>query len=490
MGLSPKLRTIAERGIKDYYFFAREILGYDKMSEEPHQELCNHIIRPGKRKKLTLLPRGSFKSSVVTVAGTVWQLLRNPNLSVLIASESQKNANKYVREIKSHYESNEKFRTLYGDWTNEGNTWRDGEIIVSTRKKMKKEPSVWASSLEKQTIVGMHPDCIVLDDVVSRNNTITSEQIEKTLDYYKLLLSILEPKGKLWVNGTRWHFLDLYGWILNPENPEHKNFDILVKSAYKPNGSLLMPNVLTKDFLEEQRQAQGEATFAHQYLNIAMASSEQSFKPEWIRWYDQSPGGLYYFLSLDPAVAVENRSDFTGIIVNGVDYNHHYWIQEVVEAKLSPSEIIDKIFEFDDRYHLSAIGLEKFMLEKVFKINLEQEMLKRGRNIPIKDVSTDNRSSKEHRIRALQPKFEAGMIHLRRDQQNLYQQIVAHPQLRHDDLLDALKTQLWITFPSDLKPQPAPDHKKAELNVLEREIWDKVASLERRRVKSTIEQEF
>src|SRR3990167_3123584 len=144
--MSEKLRRIAAKGKADYFFFAKEILGYSKMRPIPHQELCDHITKPGKRKKITLMPRNSFKSSVVTIAGSMWKLLNNPDLRILIASETQGNAIKYVKEIKSHFEQNEKFRKLYGDWVNVSNSWRDQELIVSRRKAIKKEPSVSAGS--------------------------------------------------------------------------------------------------------------------------------------------------------------------------------------------------------------------------------------------------------------------------------------------------------------------------------------------------------
>ena len=467
-------------------------MGYSKMQESPHKEVCDFILKPGKRKKLLLLPRNSFKSSVVTVAGTMYRLLLNPNLRVLISSETQKNASKFAREIRQHYESNQRFRACYGDWVNHQTGWRDSEFIVAQRTKVLKESSVMASSLEKQNITGLHFDLIILDDVVSRNNTINSDQIDKTLDYYRLLLSVLDPEGDIYICGTRWSYLDLYAWIESQDNPENKNFDIMIKPAIASDGTLLMPEVLTQKFLDEQRATQGESIFSHQYLLQATVSEEQSFRPEQIQFYEYSPGGLFYFISVDPAISTEADADFTGLIVNGVDYDSHWWIQEAIEAKISPTETMDLIFKFAEKYQpMMAIGLEKFMLEKVFMLNLQEEMNKRGVSIPIKEVATDNRHSKEYRISSLKPLFEAGRIHIRKEHEALYRQIVGHPRIRHDDVIDALKTQRWITFPSDILPKaPEPEKPRPALSYREKEIWDKVASLGRRRVSVRSEYEL
>lgn len=489
MSVTPeKLKEIAERGRSDYYYCAKHILGYDRMTDDPHQALCDHIVEPGKRKKLTLMPRNSFKSSVVTEAGTVFFLLNDPNERILIASETQKNAIKYVKAIKGHFEDNRKFKALYGNWVPQSNTWRDDELIVSRRNRVFKEGSVTAGSMEKGVMTGMHYTKIILDDVVSRNNTNSPEQIEKTIEFYKLLNSILDPEGTIYINGTRWHYLDLYGWIQSEENAERDRFHIFTRKADDGEGTTigtpLMPKVLSQEFLKEQMDTQGLTIYSHQYRNEAITAEEQTFRPEWVEWYEISPDNLYYFITIDPAISQTTDADYTGVIVNGVDYINHYWIQEAFQKRMQPSEIVQMIFEMNDRYKpMMVIGLEKFALEKLLKFALDEEMKKRGIYIPVKDVGTDNRISKEARIKALEPKFQARQIHLKKDQKALYHQIVMHPQVQHDDVLDALKTQLAITFPSDKPPSRAGLRSDAHLRPIEKEIWDKVRSFEKRRVR-------
>lgn len=484
--MSEKIRLIAERGKKDFYYFAKEILGYSKMIPEPHQRLCDHILSTKKKRKLTLMPRNSFKSSVVTEAGTMFMLLNDPNKRILIASETQKNAIKYAKAIKAHYEQNKKFRALYGDWVNIGNTWRDGELIVSKRSTPKKEASITAGSLEKGIMTGMHFDLIILDDVVSRTNTNTPDQIEKTLDFYKLLLAILDPDGEIWINGTRWHYLDLYGWILDENNPEKANFEILQMAADEGMGRVIgeptMPKILSKKFLENQMSTLGESMFNHQYRNLAISGEEQTFKPEDVRFFEESPKGLIYFMTLDPAISVQSEADFTAIIVNGVDSKHDWFIQEALRGHWEPSETIEKIFELNAKYPLMCLGIQKYVLEKFLKKALEEEMLRRKIWIPIKELETDNRVSKAHRIKGLQPRFQQHTIHIKREHKALYHEILMHPQLKNDDLVDTLQMQRQVTFPADPVEkfnEPKYDH----LSQREAEIWQEVARMSGRRVK-------
>jgi len=100
------------------------------MEIKPHKELCEFVLSRDKQKKLILMPRGSFKSSVTTVGYTLFSLIRDPNMRILITGETQKNAKKFLAEVKTHIEQNQKFRTIFGNWKSRENIWREDEILM------------------------------------------------------------------------------------------------------------------------------------------------------------------------------------------------------------------------------------------------------------------------------------------------------------------------------------------------------------------------
>lgn len=487
---SEKLKWIANKAKTDYYFLCKEILGYKDIRPYPHQDLCDMLDRVGKRKKLILLPRGAFKSSVITVGGAIRRMIRNPNIRILISSETQIKSQAFVGEIKAHIEQNPKFRAIFGDWVSEDKAWREGEITINRRTQVLKEPTVTAASLEKMSSIGYHYDMIILDDVVSPLNVNTQEQLEKTIKHYTLLLSVLDPgfDKEIWVVGTRWHLSDLYGWIEDPQGQEREQFEIFVKAAVEPDGKLLLPDRLNKEYLEDQRKTQGDFLFSCNYLLRPINSDTATFQKEHVRIYQKAPGreGLYFFMTVDPAVSLKTTADYTGIIVNGVDYEHNWWIHEAIQRRLELSDLIEMIFYLCDKYQpMMCLGLEKYALEKLLMVNLQQEMIKRNRSLPIKEIPTDNRVSKEHRIKALEPKFQAGKIYIKEEHEALKDQIIFHPQVKHDDLLDALKSQLAITFPGPLV-EAKPEEKWAHLTQKEQKIWKHVQELgETRKVRRT-----
>jgi predicted phage terminase large subunit-like protein len=389
-----------------------------------------------------------------------------------------------VGEIRDHIEYNEKFRTLYGDWTNKGRIWKANEFVIKPKQAGKggKESSVTAGSLEKGSITGKHFSTIILDDVVSVNNVNSEEAIQKTIEHYKLLLSILNPGGQIIVVGTRWGMFELYSWLQDPEGPEYDQVDTFYRAAEDKDGNLLMPEVLTRDFLNQQRKTQGSYIYSCQYLNRPESSEINIFKKEYLRYYTKNPEGLIFFMTVDPALSERQGADYSGLVVNGVDYYGNWYIQEAIGERLGLTEIVNKIFELNKKYQpMMCIGMEKFALEKVLQFNLNNRMQETGIYIPIKEIDSGGRIGKEARIKGLQPFFEQRKIYIKKSQIELEHQLLYFPQIKYDDIIDALKSQIQIVFPSDVKPLKKKDGPTLTSN--ERKVWSELDEFKPRRVR-------
>src|SRR3990167_10503107 len=114
MNSEQELEVIRQRGLKDHYFFCKKVLGYNRVQPEPHKELTEFLVNSQKRTSLILMPRGSFKSTYVTQGYVLWKIINNPNIRILISSETQRNAIRFVDEIKTQLETNPRLRGLYG----------------------------------------------------------------------------------------------------------------------------------------------------------------------------------------------------------------------------------------------------------------------------------------------------------------------------------------------------------------------------------------
>ncbi len=222
-------RQKAEFGSKDLYVFDKHILGYDLMQLQPHRELCDIVMDQKKKKKLIMLPRGSFKSSVVTISYPLWRLEKNPNLRILIDNETFSNSKAFLAEAKGMLENPEVLAVYPHLEPNKkiNNGWTEDSVILKARTRHRKEPNLSCAGIDN-TKVGMHYDIIIMDDVVSTKNVTTAEQMKQVIDHYRLILSLLEPSGELIIIGTRYHIGDLYGHIIENES---SIFEVLVLPA-------------------------------------------------------------------------------------------------------------------------------------------------------------------------------------------------------------------------------------------------------------------
>lgn len=202
--------SIKDLLLSDFFLFAKHGLGYKDLEWEVHKE-CVTALESDAKRKLIVMPRGSFKSSLGSVAYPIWRLLKDPNLTILLDSELYTNSKNLLREIKGHMAS-KRFITIFGQQA--GDKWDEGEIILSTRTRNRKEASITVGGIET-TKVGQHYDLIIGDDYNSASNSDTPEKCQKVLDHFRYNLNILNPGGEYVIIGTRYAELDVIGFLLS-----------------------------------------------------------------------------------------------------------------------------------------------------------------------------------------------------------------------------------------------------------------------------------
>lgn len=201
---------------EDLFICAKYLLGYKNVVGHCHDDMIRELMAPTVR-KLIVMPRGTFKTSIACVAYPIWLLLQNPNLRILLDSELYTNSKNMLREIKAHLASPE-FKALFGCWKTQA-CWNEGEIIISARTKTLKEATITCSGIGAQK-TGQHYDVIIADDMNSPNNSSTPDACAKVVQHYRYYTSLLEPGGIIVIVGTRYSSADLIGHILRTEVDE------------------------------------------------------------------------------------------------------------------------------------------------------------------------------------------------------------------------------------------------------------------------------
>src|SRR5262245_11023032 len=72
-GLRDRLRYAA---LTNLYYFTKVVLGYRELSPRLHQEFCEYIVATRtQRRRGGLIPRGHFKSTIVSKSYPLWRLI-------------------------------------------------------------------------------------------------------------------------------------------------------------------------------------------------------------------------------------------------------------------------------------------------------------------------------------------------------------------------------------------------------------------------------
>lgn len=222
-------------------------------------------------------------------------------------------------------------------------------------------------------------------------------------------------------------------------------WSVVYKRAIYEDGTLLFPERLTKEFLEQARRTQGSYIFANQYLNEVIPEDEKSFKKEWLRTYEELPKELTSFGFIDPAISQKDHSDYTGIVVVSVDLNGTWYLRLASRYKLTPTQIVAKMFEITKQFQLNALGVEVVAYQEALLYMCDEEMRRRDVILPVKGI-TRKAVSKQVRILGLVPRFEWGRILVQRGFRDFEDEYATFPRGSHDDILDALASIEEIAF--------------------------------------------
>jgi hypothetical protein len=381
----------------DFHYFCEVVLGYHDMNDE-HLALCQYLQNDPHRFRLVLMPRYTFKSTISDIGYILWKLVRNPDESALIYSDSSTKAAGFLQGIKNHIEGkarHSRFREFYPSWETSKSTadgkWNTEEIVISQRTYAQVEPSVDTGGIETSK-VGRHYSIIIYDDIVSDLNITSKAQIDKVHECYTKSLSLLNPNGEVVMIGTRWHFSDLYGSIID-ESKKADRWGVFIRQAAenddlsgKMHFSNCGENSLTKEFLRQQKAIQSSFLFYCLYFNKPVNAEETLYKLENFKFYgelkkssDPYTTGLYEnlftTLSLDPA---GEGQDGTAGVVCGTDCNRRIYILELFcEKNCSPERMMDWIVRMNRKYRLGRVGIEttffRGMLEKQLRQRIADE---------------------------------------------------------------------------------------------------------------------
>ena len=420
-------------GKESLFYLARFCLGYSELQIKPHKDVCDFaesvLIRD--HTGLDLEPRGSFKTTIFSQALPIMAILRDPNVRILLDSTILQNSIDNLGVIERHFESS-RVKFLYGDYV--GKHWTTEEMTIKQRTRMDlKEPTIRCASVEKVQ-VGPHYDIIIADDLVSKENVETPDQRKRVKDHFRLLFSLLEPGGVIIVVGTRWHYEDLYGLIIE-EFPE---FRCRIRSAIDPAGALYFPQRISAEFLGQQKKRLRRDLYNSQYLNDPAPEDEDArFQASWFKRYETIPheATKFSFVSIDPGGKKKGSDEWVIFWSHATDENLLYF-DGYLKGNWKMAEAWQRLFEVCAIVGPISVGLETTGQQKYLLESLQDEMRKRNKFFNVIPLSHAIESKESRILSLLQPRYQCGTILHSSRMEGLEEQLRRFPKGK-DDIVDA-----------------------------------------------------
>jgi predicted phage terminase large subunit-like protein len=215
-------------------------------------------------------------------------------------------------------------------------------------------------------------------------------------------------------------------------------WSLVYKKAVNKDGSLLFPERLSKEHLEQKRRVLGSYIYANQYQNEIIPVDMQTFKPEWKKYHRFVPDNVIRFGFIDPAISEEEDACYTGITVVAADQAMNWYVEYAKRERLNPSQIISRGFDLCDRFGLKLLGVEDVAFQRVIVHFANEQMRKMGKRYPMVGIKRGNDKTKEQRILSLVPRFEFGSIFLAQGLHDLEEEMDDYPRGAYRDTLDSL----------------------------------------------------
>jgi hypothetical protein len=475
------------KALNSLYFFSKMVLGYKDLAAL-HIDFCNQIQESRtQRKRGFLMPRGHFKSTIISKSYPLWRLCQDPETRILIVGESDSVASKNLNDIKWNLLNNTLFRWLFPEIIPPDvnkTKWTDSAILLP-RAGTYDESSIMTVGVGGKT-TGFHYDLIIYDDMIGEKAAKSKAEMQGAIEWFQYAPGLHNDpaNGEEILIGTRWLHgsEDLYGYIMEglvaseTESGRKTGFTWYTRAALEDaegnpdieNGTPIFPERFTKEVLLDILAREKEYKFNCQYQNNPTAPGATDFEAEWIKYYhidtdrqtliptDGTPSiklsALHRISFLDPSSGGKTAKCQNGLVVIGGDHLHRIFLIEPFGKNCTYGEILEYNCIFNDRYHLhecffEEIGAQK-TLEDIMIERRAQEVCRACGKIhrkltlkPFHPPSGRSEMNKDERIRSyLQTPLQEGRVYIPMGARGsvIKTQITVFPHGKLKDILDAL----------------------------------------------------
>lgn len=358
----------------------------------------------------------THNSTIITFAGAIQEILRDPEITIGIFSHTKDVARKFLKQVKQELETNKDLVAVYPDilWSDpkrQAPQWSVDKGLIVRRTSNPKEATLEAHGLVDGMPTGAHFRLRIYDDVVTKESVNTPEQIEKTTAAWSLSdnLGARGEDGMLraWHVGTRYSFADTYQFIIDRGALKVRIYPATDNGL--PEGT---PVFLSEAAWADKKLKQTASDLACQMLQNPAAGKQAMFRKEWLQFADVRPSTLNVYIMVDPAHSKKKDSDNTAIAVIGIDATNNKFLLDGRRHKMGLKERWETMRDLRKKWmrmtgvQMVKVGYERYGMQSDLEY-FEERMLLEKDHFDITELNwtSDGTRAKEDRVQRLQPDF-------------------------------------------------------------------------------------
>lgn len=444
-----------------------------------HHKIDRLLMDRSIKRKAIIAPRGHAKSTKSSVIFPMQRTLYNRpdnDLLILLISEAQSQSIAFMNIIGWNLAHNEKIKAIFGNLV--GDKWREDEISTTNNVRIIARGT---GQRVRGTVSGREgitrPNIIILDDFESETNSYTPEAIDKNK---KWIAGAVEPSlsddGELVATGTiineraylsdirrdpTWYVLFLQA-LMNAD-------------ASGPGNIPIFPSRFSYETIMQKKasyEARGQGgMWWREYMNICIDVDRQTFRPQWFGKYehefqlldgiqpvlvDVRDDGTWMIpvsvtLGVDLAISEDNYADYTVVCAVAQDADQNIYVLDYWRERTGDIDVIvEQMFRMSSEYHADLVHIETVQYQQAVANHFYKRMRERNHYVGV--IETKPRTSKDARIRSLQPYYAAGKMNHRRWMEDLERELETYPNSSHKDLLDALYYAVDVSSAPQMGP--------------------------------------
>lgn len=432
--------------------------------------------------KLIMLPRAHLKSHMVAT-WCAWMITRHPEITIFYVSATAELAIVQLSAVKNILESSV-YQRYFPEYIHpqEGKRekWSEAKIHIDHPRRRQegiRDATVATAGLTTNT-TGWHADVIVADDLVVPENAYTEKGREDVSKKASQFTSIRNAGGFTLACGTRYHPSDIYDTWRKQTYELYDDDGVVLdyspvwdikEYAVEVDNRFIWPRVIRPDgkafgfdlqvLARIRAEYEDKVQYYAQYYNNPNDPGSARISDDKFQYYEPKhlsfDGHWYYkdkrlniYAAVDFAYTTGRRSDYTAIVVIGMDADGDVYVLDIDRFKTDRSiEYYKHIRSLHSRWHFKKLRAEVTAAQIIIVNDLKDFIKKDGMTISIDEFRPSSREgTKEERIAAaLEYRYEnLQMWHFQGGYTPVLEEELKQARPAHDDVKDSLASAVSI----------------------------------------------